>query len=227
MLRETSPNPKEQTVMNVSAVAVRLAVGTLVVGAAVTGCGSGKSSSPSSSAPAASSSTSTSAASPSSATPSSSSPAAQPGDYSGLLVKPTDIIVPNDTFTLAQTLPVPNPVGVEGVLMNQGGSRKVDDTIYVYPDAAAAGQALDQSAKGISELSVKATPTPADVGTGGQIAAGPSPDGGKAKAIVMFTEGKVFTVLEFESPPNDPVPSDFVLDLARKQDAAIKSGLPS
>ena len=43
----------------------------------------------------------------------------------------------------------------------------------------------------------------------------------------MFTEGKTFTVLEFESPPNDPVQPDFVLDLGRKQDAAIKSGLPA
>ena len=209
--------------MRVTAMAAGLAAATLVIGLA--GCGSNKSSSPSSSAT--SSSASTSAASPSSAAPTSSSAVAQPRDYSGLLIKPTDIVTPNDTFTLAQTLPVPNPAGVEGVFMNQAGSRKIDDTIYVYPDAAAAGQALDQSAKGISELSVKATPTPADVGTGGQIATGPSPDGGKAKAIVMFTEGKVFTVLEFESPPSDPVPSDFVLDLARKQGAAIKAGMPS
>ena len=74
---------------------------------------------------------------------------------------------------------------------------------------------------------MKAAPTPVDVGTGGQMAVGPSPDGSKAKGIVMFTEGKVFTVLEFESAPNDPLQPDFVSDLGRKQDAAIKSGLPS
>jgi hypothetical protein len=144
-----------------------------------------------------------------------------------LLIKPTDIVVPGDTFTLFQTLPVPNPAGTEGVFMNQPGTRKVDDTIYVYPDPGQASQALDQSAKAIQELSVKAAPTPADVGTGGQMAVGPSPDGTKSKAIVMFTEGKVFTVLEFENPPNDPVQPDFVLDLGKKQDAAIKSGLPA
>ncbi|MGO9384505.1 MAG: hypothetical protein ACLP4W_21060 [Mycobacterium sp.] len=144
-----------------------------------------------------------------------------------MLIKPSDIIVPGDTFTLMQTLPVTNPAGVEGVFANQSASRKIDDTIYVYPDAGAASQALDASAKGVQELSVKATPTQADVGTGGQMAVGPSPDGSKAKAIVMFTEGKAFAVLEFESPPNDPVPPDFVLDLGRKQDAAIKSGLPA
>jgi hypothetical protein len=74
---------------------------------------------------------------------------------------------------------------------------------------------------------VKAPPTPVNVGAGGQMAVGPSPDGSKAKGIVMFTEGRVFTVLEFESPPNDPLQPDFVSDLGRKQDAAIKNGLPS
>jgi len=205
-------------VTKVSIMAAGLAVSGLVAGVAVAGCGDNKSSSPSSS-------TSTSAAPPS-APPTSSGAAAQPSDYSNLLIKASDIVVPGDTFTLTQTLPVPNPAGTEGVFMNQGGSRKVDDTIYVYPDAGAASQALDQSAKGIQELSVKSPPTPADVGTGGQLAVGPSPDGSKSKAIVMFTEGKTFTVLEFESPPNDPVQPDFVLDLGRKQDAAIKSGLP-
>jgi hypothetical protein len=202
--------------------AVGLAVSALVVG--VAGCGSDKPSSPPRQTPSA---TSTPAAPSPAASPTSSTGAAQPSDYSNLLIKATDIVVPGDTFTLTQTLPVPNPAGTEGVFMNQAASRKVDDTIYVYPDAGAAAQALDQSAKGIQELSVKAAPMPADVGTGGQMAVGPSPDGSKSKAIVMFTEGKAFTVLEFESAPNDPLQPDFVLDLAKKQDAAIKSGLPS
>jgi len=135
--------------------------------------------------------------------------------------------VPGDTFSLTQTLPVPNPARVEGVFANQNGSRKVDDTIYVYPDAAAASQALDASATAIPELSVKATPEPADVGTGGQMAVGPSPDGSKAKGILMFTHDKVFVVLELESDPNDPVQPDFLLDLGGKQDEAIAAGMPA
>lgn len=206
----------------VSVMAAGLAASALVAG--VAGCGGDKQSSPPRQT---TSATSTSAAPSSSAAPTSGTGAAQPSDYSNLLIKATDIVVPGDTFTLTQTLPVPNPAGTEGVFTNQAASRKVDDTIYVYPDAGAASQALDQSAKGIQELSVKAAPTPVDVGTGGQMAVGPSPDGSKSKAIVMFTEGKVFTVLEFESAPNDPLQSDFVVDLAKKQDAAIKSGLPS
>lgn len=198
-------------------------LGALLAGAVVAGCGGEKSSSPTS-ATSTSASGSTSA---SSAPPASSSAPAQPSDYSKLLIKPTDINVPGDTFTLAQTLPMTNPSGTEGVFMNQSGSRKIDDTIYVYPDAAAAAQALDANVKGIQELSVKAPPTPADVGTGGQLAVGPSPDGTKSKGIVMFTEGKVLVVLEFESAPDDPLQPDFVLDLARKQDAAIKAGMPA
>lgn len=208
--------------MKVSVAAAGLAVSTLVLGVAVTGCGSDESSSPSSSK----SSASTSAAS-SSAEPTSSSAAAQPSDYSNLLIKPADIVVPGDTFSLTQTLPVPNPAGIEGVFTNQNGSRKVDDTIYVYPDAAAASQALDASAKAIPELSVKATPEPADVGAGGQIAVGPSPDGSKAKGVLMFTHDKVFVVLELESEANDPVQPDFLLDLGGKQDEAIAAGLPA
>lgn len=208
--------------MKVSVMATGLMASTLVIGVAVTGCGGKKSSSPSST----SSSASTTPAS-SSAPPPPSGGAAQPSDYSNLLIKATDIVVPNDTFALSQTLPVPNPAGIEGVFMNQGGTRKIDDTIYIYPDPGAAAQALDMNVKGIPDLSVKATPTPANVGTGGTMAVGPSPDGTKSKAIVMFTEGKALAVLEFESPTNDPIQSDFVLDLGRKQDATIHNGLPA
>jgi hypothetical protein len=149
-------------VMNVSAMAVRLAAGGLVVGAAVTGCGSDKS-------------------------------------------------------------------AVEGVFVNPGGSRKVDDTIYVYPDVAAAGQALDSNASVLSDpdLGVKGRVTPVDVGSRGKMAVGPAGNGSKSVGTVIFTEGKAFVVLEFSSPPNDPVPADVVIDLARKQEAAIKAGLPS
>jgi hypothetical protein len=44
--------------------------------------------------------------------------------------------------------------------------------------------------------------------------------------MLLFTEGKAFTTLEFDSAPSDPVPPEFVTDVGQKQDAAIKSGLP-
>ena len=115
----------------ISAMAAGWTVATLAVSVAVTGCGSDKPSTPSSSAK----SSSSSSAAPTSTAPTSSSGAAQPTDYSNLLIKPTDIVVPNDTFKLMQTVPMPNPAGISGLFMNQAGSRSIDDTIYVYPDA--------------------------------------------------------------------------------------------
>jgi hypothetical protein len=215
-------------VMQVSTMAAGLAATTLVVGVAVTGCGSNKSSSPSSSN---SSSTSTSSASPSSAAPTSSSGAAQPSDYSNLLIKPTDIVVPGDTFNPPKNRSLTDPApGIEGTFTNQSGSRTIIDSLLVYPDPGAAGRDRDSLTKSYVDPqsgAVKgATPTPVDVGTGGTVIAGPSLDGSKAKTSVIFSEGKVVALVEFESAPNDPVPADIALDVARKQDAAIKAGLP-
>lgn len=213
-----------------SVAAAGLAATTLVVGVAVTGCGGDKSSSPSSSAK--SSTTSSSAASSSSAAPTSSSAAAQPSDYSNLLIKATDIVVPGDTFNPPKTRQLTDPApGIEGVFANQSGARSITDSLLVYPDPGAADKDRDSLTKSYVDPQNGAikggTPATADVGGGGTIISGPSADGGKAKTSVIFGEGKVVALIEFESAPNDPVPADIVLDVARKQDAAIKAGLPS
>jgi hypothetical protein len=230
MLPETPANCGDTTkepIVKTATMLAGLTATTLVVGVAVTGCGNNKSSTPSSSAKSATSSSSAA----SSSAPTSSSGAAQPTDYSNLLIKPADIVVPGDTFNLMQTVPIPNPAGISGLFMNQGNSRTIDDTIYVYSDPGAAAQARDAAVKSLSDpdLGVRgATPTPVDVGSGGTMAIGTTvkSEGPKAKASMMFTEGKTFVDLEFESPSGDPVPQDFVVDVARKQDAAIKAGLP-
>ena len=142
--------------MKVSAMAASLAASTMLVGAVVTGCGSDKSSSPSSS----------------SHRPRRLLPRRRrrrhrhrapvlPSLGTTAACLSTDIVVPNDTFTLAQTLPVPNPAGVEGV--HESGrlsqNRRHDLSLSRRRRGA---HALDQSAKAIPELGVKATPTPAD-----------------------------------------------------------------
>jgi hypothetical protein len=216
-------------VKKVSVAAAGLAATTLVVGAAVTGCGSDKSPSPSSSTK---SSTSTSSAAPSSAAPTSSSGAAQPSDYSNLLIKATDIVVPGDSFNGPKTRQLTDPApGIEGVFTNQAGARTVIDSLLVYPDPGAADKDRDSLTKSYIDPQNGAikggTPAPADVGVGGTIVSGPSADGTKAKTSVIFGEGKVVALVEFESAPNDAVPPEVALDVARKQDAAIKAGLPS
>jgi hypothetical protein len=43
---------------------------------------------------------------------------------------------------------------------------------------------------------------------------------------LVFTEGKALVTLEFDSPPNEPTDPAAALDIGRKQDVAIKTGLP-
>jgi hypothetical protein len=216
-------------VKKASVTAAGLAATTLVVGVAVTGCGGDKPSSPSSSSK---SSTSSSSATSSTSAATTSSSAAQPSDFSNLLIKATDIVVPGDSFNPPKTRQLTDPApGIEGVFTNQAGSRSIVDSLLVYPDPAAADKDRDSLTKSYTDPQSGAikggTPAPVDVGTGGTIVSGPSADGAKAKTSVIFGEGKVVTLIEFESAPNDPVPPEIALDVARKQDAALKATPPS
>jgi hypothetical protein len=93
-----------------------LAASSVLLGASITGCNSNSSSTASSSSSASSSSRSSAAACAS----------AEPSDYSGLLIKATDINVPNDSFTAMPT--TPNPGGQPGISWswptNQGPPRR-------------------------------------------------------------------------------------------------------
>jgi hypothetical protein len=198
--------------MKTSVIVVGMAATALVVG--VAGCGNKTSS------------TSSSPASSSSKSATSSTTAAKPADYSNLLIKASDI--PGDQFTMSQP-PQLNPNGKDGVaasFTNPAGTREIGDTILVLPSASDAAGALDAT-KTAAGLSVSgATPQPADVGTGGTMLAGTSPDGSKAVTILLFSEGRAVVTLEFDSAPDDPVPPDGAIEIGQKQDAAIKAGLP-
>jgi hypothetical protein len=194
-----------------------LAATSMVVGVSVVGCAGNKSSTTSSSGSA------TSAGS-NSATSSSSSAAA--ADYTGLMIKASDITLPGDTFTGQP--PIQNPNGQPGVAQifsNQNDTRHVGDTILILPDPDQAVSELDLEKAALGDLVKGGNPAPAAVGTGGTMVSGTAPDGSKAVTVLLFTEGKAFTNLEFDSPPNDPVPPQFVTDVGQKQDTAIKNGL--
>jgi hypothetical protein len=81
------------------------------------------------------------------------------------------------------------------------------------------------------ELGRKITgaPQPVDIGSNGSMVAGVAADPSKQMEIseVVFTEGRTLVDLEFDCSLGNLTPNDVLLDLARKQDAAIKSGLPS
>ena len=194
------------------------AVATIVVGTATSGCGNDhKTSSPSSSSTAAPSSTgSTTVTGP---------PPAQPTDYSSLLIKPSDI---GGDLTTPQP-PVLNPNNAPGVAQlfaNADNSRRIGDTILIVADPAVAAAGVENT-KANYGGKVSGTWQSVDVGSNGAMISGKSPDNSQAVTVLLFTEGKALVNLEFDSAPNDPIDPAVATDIARKQDAAIKSGLPS
>jgi hypothetical protein len=203
--------------------AVGLVAGAVLISVTVVGCGNDKSSTPSSSSSSSSSSATSSGSSTSAA---SSSPAAQ-GDYSSLLIKPTDI-GPN---TFVDGPPVLNPSGLTGAgqtFKNPDGSRTIVDTIAINADPAAAAQLLE-GMKGEVSKKVNAPQQPIDIGSGGFLVIGQSTDPAKPMEIseAVFAEGKALVDVEFDCVPGNPTPADELLGVARKQDAAVKNGLPS
>lgn len=200
--------------------AAGLAATAVVISAAIAACGGDKESAPDSSA-------SSSAAASASASESSSADPAGASDYSNLLIKPSDI-GPNAT---ADGPPIPNPGGVTGVgqtFRNTDGMRIIVDTIAVFPDAAAAAAAVPAMKDAVAKK-VTGEQQPADVGTDGFMVAGTSADPAKQMEIseIVFVQGRALVDLEFDSSPGNPTPNDVLLELARKQDAAVKEGLPS
>ena len=192
----------------VSAVA-GLAAAILLVGGSTVACGN----------------TSPTASSSAGKAPTSSSATAGPSDYTSLLIPARDIAAVGDTFTAGP--PTRSPNGIAGVTArfgNQTGTRQIRDTILILPDAssAAASLAAAQATLGTTVGS----PQPAPVASDGTMVSGTSPDRSKAVTVLMFTEGKAFATVEFDSAPNDPVPSQFVFDVGQQQDTAIRNGLP-
>jgi hypothetical protein len=197
------------------------AVATIVVGTSATGCGTDhKTSAPSSST------TSSSAATPSTGSSAVTSPSpGQPTDYSSLLIKPSDI---GGDFTTPQP-PVLNPnnaAGVAQLFAIADNTRRIGDTILIAADPVAAAAGLESSKPNYGAV-VSGTWQPVDVGSNGAMLSGNSSDNSQALTVLLFTEGKARVNLEFHSAPNDPIDPGVATDIGRKQDAAIKNGLPS
>jgi hypothetical protein len=119
-----------------------------------------------------------------------------------------------------------NTPGVGQVYTSADKTRQITDTIVVFDDPATAASNFESNKATLNTI-VTGTPQPAEVGQSGTVAAGTSPDGVKAVTVVMFNEGRALVHLKFESAPNDPVLPEIALEVARKQDAAVKNGLPS
>ncbi len=201
-----------------------LAATSMVVGVSIVGCAGNKSSTTSSAGSATSAGSGSAASSSSSATSSSSSAAA--ADYTALLIKASDITLPGDTFTGQPVIQNPNgQPGVAQIFSNQNDTRHVGVTILILPDPDQAVSELDEEKAALGDTVKGGTPAPAAVGTGGTMVSGTAPEGSKAVTVLMFTEGKAFVNLAFDSPLNDPVAPGFVTDVGQKQDTAIKTAL--
>ena len=200
---------------------------TLVVGAATTGCGH-HAASPWDRPPAtfSSSSSSPSAAASSAGPSATTSPSpAQPTDYSSLLIKASDIGADFNAPQPPVLLPN-NAAGVAQLFANADNSHRIGITIMIVADAASAAVGVENT-KANYAGKVSVAWQPVDVGSNGAIISGSAPDNSQAVTVLLFTEGRALANLEFDSAPNDPIDAAAALDVGRKQDAAIKKGLPS
>jgi hypothetical protein len=195
------------------------AVATVVVGAAIAGCGGSNNASPTSSV------TSSRSAAPSTSSSVAGPSPGQPMDYSALLIKPTDI---GGDLTAPQP-PVLNPNNAPGVAQlfaSADNSRRIGDSILIVADPATVAVGIDNT-KANYGGKVNGTWQPVDVGSNGSMISGMSPDNSQAVTVLLFSEGKALVNLEFDSAPTDPIDPAMATDIGRKQDAAIKQGLPS
>lgn len=150
-------------------------------------------------------------------------------DYSRLLLEPGDVSSPADTFsTRSSPHSTDGSDGVAELLVNQDDTRAIDITILVLPDAATATTTLHTTVGSIGTVVTgDGSPQPSSVGTDGTVVSGTSPDGAKAVTVLLFTQGRAVVRMEFGSAPDDPTPGEFVADVGKKQQIAVRSGLSS
>jgi hypothetical protein len=148
-------------------------------------------------------------------------------DYRSLLISPSDV----GPGAFVDGPPTLNPSGINGVgqtFKNPDGKRTIVDTVAVYPDPALAAPMIPAMK---AELGKKITGAqmPINIGSNGFMVAGTSADPSKQMeiSVAVFIEGNAVVDLEFDCSLGNPTPTDVLLDLARKQDTAVKIGLPS
>ncbi|VEG38610.1 Uncharacterised protein [Mycolicibacterium flavescens] len=148
-------------------------------------------------------------------------------DYSRLLLQPSDLSDDEDTFTVQSTNPAPGGLpGASALFVNQDDTRAIADTVAIYPDAETATKTLREAIPQLNQVVADATPRPAPVGTDGTIAIGESLDDSKAVTLLLFTRGPALVRLEFQSALGDATTDEFVINIGKMQDIALRTGLP-
>ncbi|GAY15880.1 hypothetical protein [Mycobacterium sp. shizuoka-1] len=148
--------------------------------------------------------------------------AADPGDYTVLLIDPN---VVTDSLAYTAGPPTLNPGGQPGAMTvyTHRDGRTITDTVWVLADPGAAAGAISSAQAATPVTNSKSVSVP--VGTNGQLITGMSPDGTRSLSVLYFTEGNAASALEFSGPAGDPVPADLVTEFGQQQDALIKSQL--
>ncbi|NLE81516.1 MAG: hypothetical protein GX610_18430, partial [Rhodococcus sp.] len=139
----------------------------------------------------------------------------------------SDLSDDEDTFTVQSTNPGPNGLpGASALFVNEDDTRAIADTIVIYPDAETATTTLREALPRIDTVVADATPKPAPVGTDGTMAVGTSPDGSKAATLLLFTHGPALVRLEFQSALGDATTDEYVINVGKMQQIALRTGLP-
>src|SRR5260370_17614141 len=95
-----------------------------------------------------------------------------------------------------QLNPGGNP-GVAATFATQDNTRQIGDTIMVLPNASDAASTLQATITAAGPTVSGGTPQPADVGTGGTVLTGTSPDGAQRITSFMFPECKQGLTIHF------------------------------
>jgi serine/threonine-protein kinase len=148
-------------------------------------------------------------------------------DFTSLLIQPSDV----GPDAVADGPPSQNPSGITGVgrvFKNPDGRRTIVDTVAVFPDAATAAQTA-ANMKDVVTKKVSGQQQPIDIGSSGFMVIGQGTDPANPMEIseAVFVEGRVMVDLESDCVIGNPTPSSVLLDLARKQDATVKNGVPA
>ncbi len=168
-------------------------------------------------------STTTTAAAPTKPAPSGQADAT---DYRRLLLTAADLSDADDTFTQRSQESQPNgSPGASAFFVNDEDTRAIIDTFLVYKDAATATATLRESSGTLGALINGSTPKPVPVGTDGVLITGNYAGQDKAATLLLFTEGRALVRLEFQSAIGDPTTDQFVTNVGKMQQIALRTGL--
>lgn len=162
----------------------------------------------------------------SSPTASTPSPTAAAADYGRLLLTAADLSDAEDTFIERSKEATPDGApGASAFFVNQEDTRAISDTVLIYPDAATAAATLQEATKALGTVVSGGTPKPAGVGSDSVVVTGTKPDEDKAVTVLLFTEGNALVRLRFESAEGDTTTDQFVTNVGKMQQIALRIGL--